>query len=340
MTRLRILLLGDTHLGLDHALHPRVLRRRRGPELFANFQRALRPALRGEVDAVVHGGDLFNRSRPPLQLAQMALEPLLRVADLGLPVFLVPGNHERSRIPHPLLARHPNLHIFQEPRTIPPRLTRLPLAVSGFPFARRVDGAAFGRLVEQTGWRRADAPLRLMCLHQAVEGATVGVQDFTFRRGRDVVPGRAIPGAFDAVLSGHIHRWQVLSEDLAGRPLGAPVLYPGSTDRTSFAEREEQKGYLLLELAEGEPVRWRLVPLPTRPMLNVPLPLGPDLRGQLQRRLASLPPDAIVRLQPDGPLPAAAWSALGSRSLRTVAPAGMSVSVAGQQRRAAATQRG
>ena len=122
--------------------------------------------------------------------------------------------------------------------------------------------------------------------------------------------------------------------------LGAPVLYPGSTDRTSFAEREEQKGYLLLELAEGEPVRWRLVPLPTRPMLNVPLPLGPDLRGQLQRRLASLPPDAIVRLQPDGPLPAAAWSALGSRSLRTVAPAGMSVSVAGQQRRAAATQRG
>ena len=327
--RLKILLMGDTHLGLDHALQPRIKRRRRGPELFANYQRALRPALRGEVDLVVHGGDLFNRSKVPLPLAQMAMEPLLRVAD-RVPVFVVPGNHERSRIPHPLLARQPNLHIFHEPRTVPPRQIRLPLAVSGFPFARRVDGPAFRRLVEQTGWRREEAPVRLLCMHQAVEGATVGAQQFTFRRGRDVVPGGQIPGAFAAVLSGHIHRWQVLTEDLSGRPMAAPVLYAGSTERTSFAEREEQKGYLLLEVEPGKPARWRLVPLPTRPMVNLSVPMGPGLPGRLRRRLAALPADAIVRLQPDGPVPPSARSTLGGPGLRAVAPAGMNVSVAGR----------
>ncbi len=328
--RLRVLLLGDTHLGLDHALRPRVHRRRRGPELFANYQRALRPALRGEVDLVVHGGDLFNRSRPPLPLAQMALEPLLRVAD-RVPVFVVPGNHERSRIPHPLLSRHPNLHIFHEPRTVPPDQTRLPLAVSGFPFARQVDGAAFSRLVEQTGWRRHDAPARLLCIHQAVEGATVGAHDFVFRRGRDVIRGRDLPGDFAAVLSGHIHRWQVLTEDLSGHALAAPVLYPGSTDRTSFAERLEDKGYMLLELESGRLARWTTVPLPTRPMLNVTVPPGPDLAGELRRCFAALPADAIVRLQPEGAVPPAARSVLGGPGLRAVAPAGMNVSVAGRR---------
>ena len=334
---LRVLLLGDTHLGLDQAFRPRVHRRRRGPELMANYQRALRPALRGEVDLVVHGGDLFNRSKVPLKLAQMAMEPLLRVADREVPVFVVPGNHERSRIPFPLLARHPHLHIFQEPRTVSPERSGLPLAVSGFPFARRMDHGAFEQLLEQTGWRQIDTPMRLLCLHQAVEGATVGAHNFTFRHGSDVIRGRQIPDAFCAVLSGHIHRLQVLTSDLSGRTLGAPVLYPGSTERTSFAERDEDKGYLLLKLGPAGLLNWCSVPLPTRPMVELSLEpgAGSDLRGELRRRLARLPPDAIVRLRPAGPLSSAARSFLGSRGMRSVTPAGMNVSVSGLYPRAA-----
>ena len=66
--RVRILLLADTHLGFDSPPHPRVTRRRRGPDFFANFERALQPARRGEVDLVVHGGDLFFRSKVPAAL--------------------------------------------------------------------------------------------------------------------------------------------------------------------------------------------------------------------------------------------------------------------------------
>ncbi len=113
----RILFLADTHLGLDLPFHPRVEKTRRGPDFFANFRRALQPALDGQVDLVIHGGDLFYRSRIPLALVEMALEPLVAVAERGVPVFLVPGNHERSRIPLHLWTLHPLLHIFDRHRT-------------------------------------------------------------------------------------------------------------------------------------------------------------------------------------------------------------------------------
>ncbi|MGZ6144044.1 MAG: metallophosphoesterase, partial [Myxococcales bacterium] len=64
----RLLLLADTHLGFDEPTHARVERRRRGSDFLANFERALEPARRGEVDAVIHGGDLFYRSRVPAAL--------------------------------------------------------------------------------------------------------------------------------------------------------------------------------------------------------------------------------------------------------------------------------
>ena len=89
----RVLLLADTHLGFDQPFSPRVKKRRRGPDFFVNTERALQPALDGDVDVVIHGGDLLYRSKVPARLVSMAFEPLLRVADTGVPVVLgnVPG---------------------------------------------------------------------------------------------------------------------------------------------------------------------------------------------------------------------------------------------------------
>lgn len=320
MTRgLRILLVADTHLGFDDPVRPRVQRRRRGPDFFAGFFRALQPARRGEVDLVVHGGDLLYRSRVPAGLVERAVAPLRHVADLGVPVFLVPGNHERSRIPFPLLAEHPRLHVFHRPHTFRLRIGGLRVAVAGFPFARRPD---LSRHLEQAGWRRHDADIRLLCMHQAVAGARVGVQEFTFRAGAQVVSRDAIPCGFAAVLAGHIHRWQVLAGGC-----GVPVLYPGSVERTSFQERLEEKGYLILRAVPGADggrlADWRFVRLPTRPMRVIELDghgLRPErLAARLRRHLAACEPDAVVRVAVAGAAPSAAL-------LRSLAPPGMNVS--------------
>ncbi|MDF1564847.1 MAG: DNA repair exonuclease [Deltaproteobacteria bacterium] len=324
---LRLLLLADTHLGLDAPRRPRVERPRRGPDFFANYRSALAPARRGEVDLVVHGGDLFFRSKIPPSLTRLAFEPLFEVADAGVPVFVVPGNHERGAIPHPLLALHPGVTIFDRPATHTLEVRGRRVALVGFPFARAIR-ARFPGLLAATGWRDVEADLRLLCLHQAVEGARVGPVDYTFRGGEEVLPGRAIPRGFAAVLCGHIHRHQILRRDLAGRPLAAPVLYPGSIERTAFAEAAETKGYLLLELDEGGLRRQRFVPLPARPMVEGRLSLEGEretVEARLRELLGALPPRALCRLVPEGALTPTLAGLLSAASLRALAPPGASV---------------
>ncbi|MBW2622570.1 MAG: metallophosphoesterase, partial [Deltaproteobacteria bacterium] len=213
MNTIKILFLADTHLGFDLPFRPRVKRRRRGPDFFANFERALEPALRGEVDAVVHGGDLLFRSKVPARLVEMAFEPLERVADNGVPIYLVPGNHERSAIPYRLLVAHKNIHIFDTPQTFLLDVRGSTLALAGFPYERDNVRRSFPDIVRRTGWSEAKAGARILCMHHCVEGSTVGPKNYTFRYNRDVVRISDIPEAFAAVLSGHIHRFQVLTRD-------------------------------------------------------------------------------------------------------------------------------
>ena len=340
-TTLRVLLIADTHLGFDLPLRPRVQRRRRGPDFFANTRRALATARRGEVDLVVHGGDVLYRSKVKPALVQMAFEPLLEVADGGVPVVVVPGNHERSAIPYPLLVAHPRLWVLDRPQTVRLTLAGHRVAVSGFPCARDDIRDRFATLLAETDWQSRTADIRLLCMHQTVEGARVGPVGYTFRRGADILPGRALPPGFAAVLAGHIHRHQVLTTDLEGSPLAAPVIYPGSIERTSSAERDETKGYVTLELRPddeeemdngGRLMAWRFEKLPARPLINLALEVtdldSEQLRRALTKQLSALDPEAVVSIRVQGtPTPSAA-PVLRAPSIRTLAPETMTVSLA------------
>ena len=331
----RILLVADTHLGFDLPFKPRIQRRRRGHDFFANFERALEPAMRGEVDLVVHGGDLFFRAKFPDALVEKAMEPLLQVAECGIPVYLVPGNHERSKIPLQIWTVHPNLHIFRQPGTFVCRLPQATIALSGFPFARRV-GDEFLGLVEATNYKDAKADIHLLCIHQAVEGATVGPSDYTFRWGSDVIRGCDIPHEFTAVLSGHIHRSQMLTHDLMNHPMPAPVIYPGSVERTAFAERFEEKHYVILNFDlpfgnQAPRVEVAFVPLPARPMHTLDINgESHDVRrllGDLCRRLWSMDPESIVNIRINGKVNGDLSRHLSSSRLRDMAPETMNISL-------------
>ena len=332
--RIRILLLADTHLGFDLPTRARVERRRRGHDFLANYATALRQALERQVDLVVHGGDVFNRSRVPTSMAWQAFEPLARVADGGVPVFVVPGNHERGRIPQLRFAQHPGIHVFDRPRTFAVDVRGVRVAVAGFPSERDDVRARFNDLVHATRWRAVSATVRLLCLHQCVEGATVGPHDFTFTTAADVIRGRDVPAGFAAVLAGHIHRRQVLTTDLRGVPLAAPVLYPGSIERTWVAEADEEKGFMIVEVAcdESEPrVDWRFHPLPARPLvrreLNVEAIADDALESVIRTMIAETPDDAVLTVRVVGVPSEQAWRALSAANLRRLSPPTMNISL-------------
>jgi exonuclease SbcD len=337
---IRILFLADSHLGFDLPTQPQVDRRRRGHDFLANHERALARAKAGDVDLVVHGGDVFHRPRVPPSLVYQAFRSLLEVADTGVPVFVVPGNHERSRIPHARFAIHPNLHIFTEPATFRTNIGGVGLALSGFPYHRRGIRAAFPDVLRETGWEAEEADIRLLCFHHCVEGATVGPSDYTFRGNPDVIRCADLPSDFAAVLSGHIHRYQVLREDLTGRPLETPVFYPGSVERTAFAEKDEEKGFLLLDVEPrghgGRVVGHEFEGLPARPMLEVHwCPEGEngaswsqdDLEGKIKHTLATTPTDAVLQVRVHGQVPPALLPLLAAANLRSRCPPEMNLRV-------------
>lgn len=256
----------------------------------------------------------------------MALEPLLEVADAQVPVVLVPGNHERSAIPYPLLAAHSHLDVFDHPRTIEIETSKARVGLAGFPCEQKGIRRRFGTLCAETGWQPGRHDLSLLCLHQTVEGATVGPAGFVFRPGADVISGHQIPNGCAAVLSGHIHRHQVLTHDLAGHAMAAPVFYPGSIERTSAAERDEAKGSLVIEFEAdrstgGRIVDWAFHDLPARPMVDLEIGNRPasDPAGWLRSRFLTLDPDAVVRVRVTAEPDEAMREALKAASLRDLA---------------------
>ncbi len=280
---------------------------------------------------VVHGGDLLYRSRVPASLVYRALQPLLRVADAGVPVLLVPGNHERSAIPYPLLSIHPGLHVFRRPSTFVIERRGLRVAFAGFPYAPNVR-QAFPALLNATAYRQVEADARVLCIHHCVEGAVCGpAPGHVFRDGDDVVQTRDLPHDVAVVLCGHVHRHQVLRRDLRGRPLNAPVIYAGSIERTSFAERDETKGWVMATLspggAGGRLVSLEFRPLPARPMrVHELIETDPvSLEREIRAAIAAAPPDVVLQLRvPEG---LAGADVLRAARLRALTPPTANVTV-------------
>lgn len=327
---MKLLFLSDTHLGFDYTENPRIDRRRQSDDFFANYHQALAPALNGEADLVVHAGDLFHRSRVPQSVISNAFAPLLQIAEQGIPVYIIPGNHERGFLPRSLFDTHPNIHTFSYPRTfIFDGSCRI--ALSGFPSQRKNIRSTFSSLVESTGWQAVKADLFFLVLHQIIEGAAVGIQNHVFKNGSDIIRAQDIP-AVTAVLCGHIHTQQVLYHSLSNTRLAAPVIFSGSTERTSFVERLETKGVYLLEFSDTpsfqQCLKKSFIPLSSRPMIDLTIDehISPnDCLGFLQWHATHLPADSIVRIRIEADQDHNLGPLLRIKHLRDIFPKSMNI---------------
>ena len=330
---IKILFFADSHLGIDSPLQPRIERRRRGDDFFSNYNHILGVARKKKVDLIIHGGDFFFRSKVPSANVERAYQPLLDIASSGIPIYIVPGNHEQSKLPSRLWLNHQNIHIFDQPKTYLLKVGNLSISLSGFPFTRRVKDS-FHSLLRQTGYQVYQADIHYLCLHQTFEGAQVGPSDFTFRSSPDNIPGEWTPDLFRAVLSGHIHRGQQLTQSLDRKKLNVPIIYPGSIERTSFAERFEEKYYVMITLVPGKNKTLQIIEyhqLPARPMVNLKIPVEdrdlPEVKSLIKDRLLMINPDSIVRINLTGPNADGIQQSLTASGLRAVAPRSMNINL-------------
>ena len=88
----RVIHTGDTHLGYRQYHRPE-----RKRDFLDAFQQVADDAVDGDVDAVVHAGDLFHDRRPDLGDIMGTLSVLRTLGSAGIPFLAVVGNHEAKR---------------------------------------------------------------------------------------------------------------------------------------------------------------------------------------------------------------------------------------------------
>jgi DNA repair protein SbcD/Mre11 len=276
----RLLHTSDWHLG--RALHEEPLL---ADQAWA-LDRLIALARDARPDAVVVAGDVYDRAVPPSEAVTLLDDVLTRLAELGAPVVVIAGNHDsgdRLSFGARLLARR-GVHLrgvtelASAPVEVPGKGLLYPMPFVDPEVVRGLTGdealrghaAATERLVSGL---RADAATRslpaVLVAHAFVQGAlqTPDSERPIVVGNAGSIPVEAVAG-FDYVALGHLHAAQAVS---------AAIRYSGSLLKYSFAEAEQEKGVVLVEVERGR-ASARVVPLGARRDVV-------RLRGTLQQLL-------------------------------------------------------
>ncbi|MBS1237167.1 MAG: metallophosphoesterase, partial [Deltaproteobacteria bacterium] len=174
----------DTHLGfevLKVAASDSRGRQRRADSILGNFFKVIDHTLESEADLFIHSGDLFNKFYIPRERLDDLIQPFRRLSEAGIPVVLIPGNHERSEFPFDLFHGLRGIYVFDRPKSLLLHLDGYSVGVAGFPFIREDSKRTFLKALDDTEYDDLRCDLNFLVVHQTFDEATVGPGDYTFR---------------------------------------------------------------------------------------------------------------------------------------------------------------
>lgn len=230
---MRLLAVADTHFGYETGKSAEA-RRFTFDSMFNAFEEIIAIAKKQNVDAILHAGDFFNRSIPRKKVVISAYELIERIILEEIDFLVIPGNHERAKLPESLLSYHKRSHFFS-------KLSKVDLdqcSILGFPFIRN-NPQSIAEKINKMLHNESKKPTIVLC-HQLFEGATFGPHQFVFRKQHGAINITSAFQEVSLIITGHIHRAQTLFDGF--------VVYPGSIERTSFVEVIEPKGYLIIDI--------------------------------------------------------------------------------------------
>lgn len=341
---------GDAHIDTDHhgGINPATGIDTAWESNAAALASAVAHAVEHRVDAFVHAGDAFKHGRPSVEAVLLLTETLRPLADEGIPVVLIDGNHERlmvrtgqrtaTAVVGQLLSRHGEVHVVErEPRLV---TTSTGLQVACLPWLSKatvltrldrtdVDPAHGDRImVEQAmAWLEvmcdsADDTLPLvLASHVTVDDVKMDALAPGARRGSelDIAHVFAEPILPRAMLDASPVSYAALSHIHARQHLGGKCFYSGSPNRLTLTDADDPKSVNLVTVEPGsDPATVRHLDTAARAMHLVDL-AGPGASD----RIAAMTPGALVGLRlPPGestpdPVVLAGLEAAGARVIAT-----------------------
>lgn len=115
----------------------------------------------------------------------------------------------------------------------------------------------------------------VMVAHSTVAGAEFGAERKVYV-GSDIVLSLnnfIRPWKYTAL--GHLHKFQVLSQD-------PPVIYSGSIDRVDFSEEKEDKGFVIAEIEKNNKTNYSFIKIPARKFISINVDIGSDVSDPVE----------------------------------------------------------
>ena len=86
-------------------------------------------------------------------------------------------------------------------------------------------------------------------MHYGYVESAVGAKNLVMP-GDKLSAGELFPERFELIVAGHVHKQQVMYINAGGRRIA--VIHPGSLDYVDFGERNDNKGYVIIDLKTGK----------------------------------------------------------------------------------------
>lgn len=289
---IRLLHLADLHIGMENygtlnkekGVNQRVL------DFLARLDEALNYGLEHQVDLVIIAGDVYKTHNPSSTYQRMLAQRIKRLADQGVPVVLLVGNHDQPtmtqrassvdifqtlEVPNVVVGRDDRLHTIQTRRgpvqvaTVPYPVRQRLMAYDDYrglsveELDRELQSLVVA-IIQALAAQVDRAVPAVLTAHLSVAGATWG-SERSVMIGRDAVVLKSVLAdpVWDYVALGHIHKHQSLNGDAY-----PPIVYAGSIERVDFGEEGQPKGFCWVELARGK-TTWRFVEVAARPFVTI-----------------------------------------------------------------------
>ncbi|MBY0159880.1 MULTISPECIES: metallophosphoesterase family protein [Cytobacillus] len=252
MKRVTFIHAADLHLdspmsGLKH-LPPSIFKKLQ-ESTFEAFTKIVDSAIFHNVDFIILAGDLFDGEDRSIRAQTRFRKEMERLAECGIAVYAVHGNHDHMDGRWAHLPLPENVHIFSHEVEVAKHIAENGTSVHlyGFSYPKR---HVAERMIDQYS-RENGADLHIGILHGSFEGSSDHAQYAPFRI------NDLLEKDFDYWALGHIHKREILITQ-------PPVIYPGNIQGRNRKETGPKGCYLVeldssgakTEFLEAAPVIW------------------------------------------------------------------------------------
>ncbi len=257
---MKILHVSDTHLG--YSAYRKVTKdgiNQREMDAYNAFEQFVDHAIKSKPDLIIHAGDLFDSVRPNNRAITFAINQLLRISKADISLVVIAGNHE-----HPKLREtghifsvfdhiehiHPVYHAKYE--TLQFKIKNEKITVHAIPQCELKK-----QFEEEIKKLKPDksSDYNIFVSH----GAVSGIKIFSMNEFNElIIPAQTLSKDFDYIALGHYHKYTKLADN---------AFYSGSTERFTFTDSPDKKGFLELVFKDKK-LKTKFVELKIRQMID------------------------------------------------------------------------